>query len=80
MLRLRLIAAASIVSIGLPALGCRHETLSQEPISQSTVQLAASLQDLIDTAVADQESIHGAALYVATPRLGLEFEGAAGLA
>jgi len=82
---MRPIAAASIVSIGLLALGCQHKVSPKEPASQeaklqATTELADSLQRLIDSTVADQESIYGAALYVAAPRLGLEFEGAAGLA
>lgn len=39
-----------------------------------------ALQALVDRTVADNESIHGAALHVDSPTLGLRWEGAAGLA
>ncbi len=54
-------------------LGC------QQPGSPAAGAVRA-LHSIVDRAVADNELIHGAALYVDAPRLGLRWEGAAGLA
>jgi D-alanyl-D-alanine carboxypeptidase len=42
--------------------------------------LGRDLQDLIEATVADGEAIHGAALHVDSPQLGIDWEGAAGMA
>ncbi len=78
--RIRLTAAASIVMAGLLALGCQTEPPPAAPASEPKAELGASLQALVDSAVTDNDAIHGAALYVTAPELGFEFEGAAGLA
>ena len=76
----RLTRVASVLAVAAFALACRSEVPTRESASDPTAELTASLQALVDTAVADNESIHGAALFVAAPGLGFEFEAAAGLA
>jgi D-alanyl-D-alanine carboxypeptidase len=76
----RLTRAVFAMAVAAFALACRSELPQQESASDPTAELTASLQALVDTAVADNESIHGAALYAAAPGLGFAFEGAAGLA
>jgi len=49
-----------------------------QPVSEPTV--GPQLQALVDAAVADNELIHGIALHVDSPLVGLDWEGAAGVA
>lgn len=81
--RRRLSAGAPWLILALAlSIACRPEAPTAEhrpEASQSqTGELTAELQALVDSAVADNESIPGAAIYVAAPDF--EFEGAAGLA
>ncbi len=54
-------------------LGCQQPGF---PVSGATL----ALQSIVDRAVADNELIHGAALHVDSPTLGLYWDGAAGVA
>jgi D-alanyl-D-alanine carboxypeptidase len=57
---------------------CLLLTLACQPASEPTVE--PQLQALIDAAVSDNESIHGVALHVDSPLLGLDWEGGSGMA
>ena len=57
---------------------CLLLAVACQPASEPTV--APQLQALVDAAVADNESIHGVALHVDSPLVGLDWEGAAGAA
>ncbi len=56
-------------------LGC-----SQPVAPPETDDPGTELQALIDSVVADDPAIHGAAMAVFSPSLGIEWEGAAGMA
>jgi len=51
-----------------------------EPQPDPSAVLGATLQEIVDNAVAGSETIPAAALYVDAPRLGVVWEGAAGVA
>ena len=71
---MRVPAFVSIIAI-LVACGCSNATAPAAPSS-----LEASLQALVDDAVAQYPGIRGAALHADSPPLSLDWEGAAGLA
>jgi len=59
------------------ALGaCEPSTAPEYP----SAEVEQALQRLVDATVSENEAIHGAALHVSSPTLGLSWEGAAGLA
>lgn len=71
---MRVPAFVSIIAI-LVACGC-----SQATAPAGSPALEATLQALVDDAVAEHPAVRGAALSVDSPRLNLEWRGAAGLA
>jgi D-alanyl-D-alanine carboxypeptidase len=56
--------------------GCAPETDRTDP----ALELSAPLQRLMDSVIADDDSIHGAALAVISPSAAIDWQGAAGLA
>lgn len=72
---------SSILKTALPACLALAAACNQtEPQPDLAAVLGAELQEIVNSAVADSETVPAAALYVHAPSLGLEWEGAAGLA
>ncbi len=72
---------STILRTALPAClalaaGCNQT----EPQPDLAAVLGAELQEIVNSAVADSETVPAAALYVHAPSLGLQWEGAAGVA
>ncbi len=72
---LRIIVVGVITSVGV---ACQPAVTP--PDTDPATQLAEALQELVDSAVSDNELVLGAALYVGAPALDLEWDGAAGMA
>lgn len=72
---LRSIAVGVITTVGVSC-----QPAATPPATDRAAELAEALQGLVDSAVADNELVFGAALYVGAPALDLEWEGAAGMA
>jgi len=60
----------------LPLAACGPATAPEDP----SKGIEQALQRFVNAAVSENEAIHGAALHVSSPTLGLSWEGAAGLA
>ena len=61
-----------VIAVGLFCLGC-----SQEPVEPD---LGQQLQSILEAEVQTNDAVRSAALHVDTPSLGLDWEGAAGMA
>jgi len=75
-MRIRNAAGAMITAAAVAVFGCSPTPPAPNP----DADIAAALSEVIASVVADEPSIHGAALAVSAPTVGVEWAGAAGLA
>jgi D-alanyl-D-alanine carboxypeptidase len=62
----------ALIAIGTLCLGCQHQS--------NELDLGRQLQSILDAGVQDNDAVRSAALHVDAPSLGVDWEGAAGMA
>ena len=78
MCAVRISLPPTLALICVVTLGCSSPESEPAASPEPDTDLTTELQSLVDAAVSENESIHGAALYVSAPGLGVAFEGASG--